>query len=317
MQATPSSTLEQSTRECDGLFHGLGKSKDCKVKLHIDKSVPLVAQAHRRAPFPVRKQLEEQLRNDEELGVIERAGGLTPWVSPLVVAPKHKSPGKTHSDPYPDPTPDHSNPRVTETVRLDNGPPFDDKDFRNFAPNLGFLRRKVTPLWQRVSGEVERFAKTVKKVVRTAAVELKPWKEELVKSLRAHRATPHSSTGKGPATTLFNRPLRVKLPEVQTECSDEADIKHQDDEAKRKMKEYADRKSYVKPSNYSVGDTVLVKRDKAYRKSLTPYDPEPYEITMSKGSMVTASNGEKAVTRNSSFFKPIEKEEPDTPGAPG
>ena len=38
----------------------------------------------------------DQLRRDEELGVIERIEGPTPWVSPIVVAPKPKSPGKVH-----------------------------------------------------------------------------------------------------------------------------------------------------------------------------------------------------------------------------
>ena len=45
-------------------------------------------------PFHVRKQLEEQLRKDEELDVIERVDGPTPWVSPIVVAPEPKDPGK-------------------------------------------------------------------------------------------------------------------------------------------------------------------------------------------------------------------------------
>ena len=45
-------------------------------------------------PFHVRQQLEEQLKRDEELGVVERIEGPTPWVSPIVVAPKPKSPGK-------------------------------------------------------------------------------------------------------------------------------------------------------------------------------------------------------------------------------
>ena len=80
--------------EYDDLFHGLGKLKDYQIKLHIDESVPPVAQPHRRVPFHVRKQLEDQLRRDEQLGVIERIEGPTPWVSPIVVAPKPKSPGK-------------------------------------------------------------------------------------------------------------------------------------------------------------------------------------------------------------------------------
>ena len=78
----------------DDLFHGLGKLKNYQIKLHIDEEVPPVAQPHRRVPFHVRKQLEVQLRRDEELIVIERIEGPTSWVSPVVVAPKPKSSGK-------------------------------------------------------------------------------------------------------------------------------------------------------------------------------------------------------------------------------
>ena len=80
--------------EYNDLFHGLGKLKNYQIKLHIDEDIPPVAQPHRRVPFHVRKQLGEQLRRDEELGVIERIEGPTHWVSPIVVAPKPKSPGK-------------------------------------------------------------------------------------------------------------------------------------------------------------------------------------------------------------------------------
>ncbi|ESO88211.1 hypothetical protein LOTGIDRAFT_148009, partial [Lottia gigantea] len=54
----------------------------------IDKEVQPVAQRFRRVPFRVRKNIEEQLKKDEELGVIEKATGATLWVSPLVVVPK-------------------------------------------------------------------------------------------------------------------------------------------------------------------------------------------------------------------------------------
>ena len=87
-------TVEQLVTQYQDLFQGLGKLKDYQVQLHIDEGVTPVAQPHRRVPFHVRKQLEEQLKQDEELGVIERVEGPTPWVSPVVVAPKPKSPGK-------------------------------------------------------------------------------------------------------------------------------------------------------------------------------------------------------------------------------
>ena len=88
------SRVEKLVKEYDELFHGLDKLKGYQVKLHIDESVQPVAQPHRRVPFHVRQQLEEQLKRDEDLGVLERIEGPTPWVSPIVVAPKPKSPGQ-------------------------------------------------------------------------------------------------------------------------------------------------------------------------------------------------------------------------------
>ena len=86
--------IDKLVKEYDELFHGLGKLKGYQVKLHIDENVQPVAQPHRRVPFHVRQQLEQQLKRDEKLGVLERIEGPTPWVSPIVVAPKPKSPGQ-------------------------------------------------------------------------------------------------------------------------------------------------------------------------------------------------------------------------------
>ena len=85
-----STRVEELVKEYDELFRGLGKLKGYQVKLHIDESVQPVAQPHRRVLFHVRQQLEEQLKRDEDL----RDLGPTPWVSPIVVAPKTKSPGQ-------------------------------------------------------------------------------------------------------------------------------------------------------------------------------------------------------------------------------
>ena len=72
------------------------------------------------------------------------------------------------------------------------------------------------------------------------------------------------------------------------------------------MKEDADNKRYVKPSNAKESDTVLVKRDDSKKKSDTHYDPRPHTIVEKKGSMVTAENDDGVqVTRNSSFFKSV------------
>ncbi|CAB4036769.1 Hypothetical predicted protein [Paramuricea clavata] len=89
-------TAKNTTVSCnvaipEELFNGVGKLKDHKVKLHIDESIPPVAQTHRRIPFHLRKQVEKKLEEMEKDDIIEKTEGPTPWVSPIVV-PKPKSP---------------------------------------------------------------------------------------------------------------------------------------------------------------------------------------------------------------------------------
>ena len=68
--------------------------KNFQAKLHIDEFIRPVAQPHLRNPFHIRKQVGDQLEIDEERGVIERVRGPSPWVSPVVVVPKPKTPGQ-------------------------------------------------------------------------------------------------------------------------------------------------------------------------------------------------------------------------------
>ena len=69
-------------------FTGLGKLKDYKVRLHIDDTIQPDAQMHRHIPLHIRKDLEAQLKADEDLVVIQQPTGPTPWVSPVVCVPK-------------------------------------------------------------------------------------------------------------------------------------------------------------------------------------------------------------------------------------
>ena len=106
--------------------------------------------------------------------------------------------------------------------------------------------------------------RTVKKVIKTARLEHKNYKQELNKLLRNYRATLHSTTRVAPVMAFFGRPMKTKLPEVMIACSDPVICKR-DRTAKAKMKKHADNKWYVKPSTTAEGDTVLVKRDDTVR----------------------------------------------------
>lgn len=198
---------------------------------------------------------------------------------------------------------------IPEKLRTDNGPPFNSRSFTDFAHDLGFHHRKVTPYWPRANGEVERFMRTVKKIIKTANAARRNWKQDMYRFLRNYRATPHSTTGYPPATLMFSRAMRTKLPEFGSSVTSQPvprqDVLIKDHSQKQKMKRYADDKAYVKPSNIQEGDSVLVKPTTPRRKTDPVYYENPYSVVSRKGSMVTAQRGDHRITRNSSFFKSV------------
>ena len=198
---------------------------------------------------------------------------------------------------------------IPETLKTDNGPPFNSGEFARWADTVGFKHRKIMPLWPQANGEAERFMRTLGKAVKTAMVEIGSWKQQLYQFLRHYRATPHSTTGVSPAMMLNGRKLRTELPVVHVQKKvrfqdQENLLKQRDERLKEYMKGIADEKRHSEKSNISEGDRVLIKSDEK-GKLVTPYRPEPYEVVSRKHSMITAQRGNHQVTRNTSFFKKI------------
>ena len=75
-----------------------------------------------------------------------------------------------------------------------------------------------------------------------------------------------------------------------------------------RWKYFAELKSDFKPIQLKEGDKVLLKNE--YKsKRFPPYDPSSYQVVEKKCSMVTARGESSSVTRNSSFFKLVPKQE--------
>ena len=72
------------------------------------------------------------------------------------------------------------------------------------------------------------------------------------------------------------------------------------------MKIYADQKGNAQERKITPGEVVLMKHKQ--NKLSTPYNPKPFVVKETKGSMITASNGSDTVTRNSSHFKVVPKQ---------
>ena len=87
---------------------------------------------------------------------------------------------------------------IPEECKSDNGPPFQSREFAEYAKTQGFRHRKITPLHPEANGEAERFVRTLQKFITTTTVEGNSWKMSLPDFLRVYRSTPHTVTGRSP-----------------------------------------------------------------------------------------------------------------------
>ena len=195
---------------------------------------------------------------------------------------------------------------VPNIMKTDNGPPFNGSEISRWGTAIGFHHRKITPLWPQANGEAERFMRTLGKALKTSILSLGSWKQGLYRFLRHYRATPHATTGLSPAEMLLGRKIRTELPSVTKgplDATKLAEAIGKDKEVKEKASLRA--KTIYKPCpRFEVGDSVLV-RQQGGNKLSTPYHPEPMIIIQKKGSMITAENESKTITRDQSHFRKL------------
>ena len=92
---------------------------------------------------------------------------------------------------------------IPKTIKSDNGPPFNSREFGLFSQNEGFTHRRIRPLWPRANGICERFMKNLTKVVKNCSIGQNKFEIELLNFLRSNRAAPHPSTKFSPNQLLF------------------------------------------------------------------------------------------------------------------
>jgi hypothetical protein len=154
------------------------------------------------------------------------------------------------------------------------------------------------------------------KAIRTAHIQHKNWRSELTAFLRTYRSTPHTTTLFTPFRLMFDREPKTKLPQLQNNTKHAVitqpqtgvtDLMQHDQQAKQKMKAYADKKNHAVHSDILPGDYVLAKQQKENKLS-TPFNPSPMVVTGTNGSMITAqslADPNKQLTRNSCRFRKL------------
>ena len=195
---------------------------------------------------------------------------------------------------------------VPDTMRSDNGPPFNGMPFKQFAKDQGFRHRRITPLWPRANGIAERFMRNLGKLVKNSSSSGSKLESELVSFLRNYRATPHASTKTTPHQLLFKtKSSTSKLPVLRQKqvTFESSSALFNDAKAKEKMKQYSDNKHKATHSSLRVGDKVYLKLPQTLGKASSVYDPEPYAITSIKGTQAIVVRNNQQLRRNLALLK--------------
>lgn len=143
-------------------------------------------------------------------------------------------------------------------MMTDNVPPFNSKEFENFANEYGFTHKFSSPYFAQSNGAAERGVQSAKKVLAAP----NPY---VYLALLAYHTTAHSATGYSPAHLSMGRKLRTTLPTINADLTAPPDlnaIRHNDKSAKLQNKVYYDWRHCAKllpPLN--PGDVVRVKLD--------------------------------------------------------
>ena len=164
--------------------------------------------------------------------------------------------------------------------------------------------RTSTPLWPQANGNAESIMKPIGKVIKTATLEGKNWRQELQRFLINFRSTPHATTKVPPCELLFNRKIQGTLPELTTKkvINKHKEAKENIDKRKHTNKKYYDVKKRAKASNIKEGDTVICEQ-KPVNKLSPRSNQEKFTVIKRKGPTVVARNDRRTITRNVSHFK--------------
>lgn len=186
-------------------------------------------------------------------------------------------------------------------LKLDNGPPFKSRKFREWADSKGITLVFSTPLAPWMNGEAESQMRGIDKILRIAVAQKEPWQVELNKYLFAYNRRVHPVTGLKPAEMMFKRKVRDLLPTVEDPERNEPVIEEARDKDKVEKhlgKLTGDARRRAKKSSLEIGDVVLMET-KPTSGLQSKFGTTPFTIIEKRGGTVTIRNEEGTTYRRS------------------
>lgn len=149
-----------------------------------------------------------------------------------------------------------------KTIKTDNGPPFNGKDFADYCKQRDISMVFSTPLFPQQNGLAESCMKLINKAMAVATADKTSYVEELRKAVSAHNAAAHSITKVPPEEVMYGRKIKRGLPLLQHGESgfDEDLLQRRDREAKLAGKQREDARRGARHCRVKPGDEVVIER---------------------------------------------------------
>lgn len=163
------------------------------------------------------------------------------------------------------------------SIKADNGPPFDSKQFQEYCFRKNILLTNSIPYWPQMNGEVERQNRGIVRRLKIAKVEKKSWRDALNEYVCTYNMRPHSVTNKAPLEIMTGRPVKDLLPSFKhNKFEGEEEVHERDAILKLKGKLYSDKRRHATDSEqYKVmeinGADVSIRSDDGviYRRNIS------------------------------------------------
>jgi transposase InsO family protein len=193
------------------------------------------------------------------------------------------------------------------SIRSDNGPPFNGREWRTFCRRRGITIELSTPGHPQQNGLVERYMQPCNDAVTRALAQGEDVRVALEKAVQARNAADHRTTAVPPEALMFGRRLRRDLPLFSNPkyLVDESKLRERDASEKQKGRERENQKRGAKETDIGVGDTVLLKRW-AKAKDQTKFEQRQFTvIEASRGDMTIQDENGRKLKRNVIHLKKV------------
>lgn len=196
-----------------------------------------------------------------------------------------------------------------DIIRTDQGPPFQSKEFKEWAYLHGIVIEHSPPYHPEGNGMVERAMRGINRFLKSCVMRniTKPasWKKELRKYVQFYNARRHRTTGLSPDELMEKRKKVIGLPLAREEWEFNSKEREMLDNYHNKKKSdskfYRDRIKRARRRNTKPGDLVWIIKNKPCNKLDSMYITEQKYIVLSRvGNTVTLKGSEngKIVERN-------------------